>query len=98
VRIISRKSIRELSICIPKPTVRLTRGSGLPNPRPGGNLVEVQAVYPHADLFGKCIVFNVHGRRYRLISAIHFNRQILYIRQVLTHRDYDQGRWKDGCS
>ncbi len=29
-----------------------------------------------------------------LIAAIHFNRGKIYIRDVLTHEDYDEGAWK----
>jgi mRNA interferase HigB len=39
-------------------------------------------------------VFNIGGNKYRLIAAIHFNRQKVYIRHVLTHPEYDRGRWK----
>lgn len=31
---------------------------------------------------------------YRLIAYIRFDKQILYIKSVLTHRDYDKGTWK----
>ena len=36
-------------------------------------------------------VFNVGGGGYRVVVAIHFNRQKLYIRHVFTHAEYD--RW-----
>lgn len=39
-------------------------------------------------------VFNIGGNKYRLIATIHFNTQILYIRDILTHREYDTGKWK----
>ena len=39
-------------------------------------------------------VFNIGGNKYRLIAAIHFNTQKLFVRHLLTHRDYDQGDWK----
>ena len=32
------------------------------------------------------------GNRYRLIAAIHFNTQTLYVRAVLTHSEYDHWR------
>jgi mRNA-degrading endonuclease HigB of HigAB toxin-antitoxin module len=38
---------------------------------------------------GRFFVFDIGGNKFRLIAAIHFNRQILYIRHVLTHREYD---------
>jgi mRNA interferase HigB len=30
-----------------------------------------------------------------LIAAIHYNRRKLYIRHVLTHAEYDRGKWKE---
>ncbi len=39
-------------------------------------------------------VFNIGGNKYRLIAAIHFNTQKLFVRHILTHSDYDTGRWK----
>lgn len=40
-------------------------------------------------------VFNVCGNEYRLIVAMHFNRQLVYTLRLLTHADYSKGRWKD---
>ena len=39
-------------------------------------------------------VFNIGGNKYRLIAAIHFNTQLLYVRDILTHQEYDAGKWK----
>jgi len=39
-------------------------------------------------------VFDIGGNKYRLITAIHFNTQRLFIRHVLTHSQYDNGEWK----
>ncbi len=55
---------------------------------------DVREVYPGADQVGKLTVFNIGGNKYRLIVAIHFNRGKVYVRQVLTHEEYDQGSWK----
>jgi mRNA interferase HigB len=30
-----------------------------------------------------------------LIASIHFNRQKVYIRHVLTHAEYSKERWKE---
>jgi mRNA-degrading endonuclease HigB of HigAB toxin-antitoxin module len=38
---------------------------------------------------------NIGGNRVRLIAAIHYNRKRVYIRAVLTHTEYDEGRWKE---
>jgi mRNA interferase HigB len=34
-------------------------------------------------------VFDVGGNRFRIVAAIHYNRQSLFIRHVLTHAEYD---------
>jgi mRNA interferase HigB len=39
-------------------------------------------------------VFDIGGNKYRLIAYIRFEKQIVYIKAVLTHRDYDKGAWK----
>lgn len=61
------------------------------------SLDEVQEIYPHADPVGDCTVFNIGGNKYRLIVKIRYERQRIYVIHVLTHKDYDKGRWKDDC-
>ncbi|MGH7933769.1 MAG: type II toxin-antitoxin system HigB family toxin [Candidatus Binataceae bacterium] len=39
-------------------------------------------------------VFNIGGNKYRLIAAIHFNTQRLFVRRLVTHSEYDTERWK----
>lgn len=46
------------------------------------------------DKVGDLIVFDIGGNKYRLIAYIRFEKQILYIKAVLTHRDYERGAWK----
>ncbi len=40
-------------------------------------------------------VFNISGNRFRLIAAIHFNRQRVYALRLLTHAEYSKNGWKD---
>jgi mRNA interferase HigB len=60
-------------------------------------IADVRADYPHADAAGRCTVFNIGGNKYRLITKIRFDRQVLYIRFILPHGDYDKGGWKNDC-
>ena len=32
--------------------------------------------------------------RFRLITAMHYNHQILYVLLLLTHGEYDKNHWK----
>ncbi len=56
---------------------------------------ELREGFPHADKVGKLTVFNIGGNKTRLIAAIHYNRQKVYIRAVLPHEEYDTGNWKE---
>ena len=40
------------------------------------------------------VVFNIGGNRYRLIAAIHYNRQKVFVLRFMTHAEYDKERWK----
>ncbi|MFN7933700.1 MAG: type II toxin-antitoxin system HigB family toxin [Bryobacteraceae bacterium] len=63
--------------------------------RAGWNhLVDVRADFPHADSVGVFTVFNISGKKYRLISVIKYRWQIIYIRHILTHAEYDREQWK----
>lgn len=61
------------------------------------NLAELKQVFPSVDLVGKCYVFNVGGNKYRVVTRIHFNRNMVFIRFVLTHSEYDKDKWKFDC-
>jgi mRNA interferase HigB len=39
-------------------------------------------------------VFNIDHNRHRLIAAVHFNTQTVYVLRIMTHREYDRDRWK----
>jgi mRNA interferase HigB len=56
---------------------------------------ELRKIFPHADQVGGLTVFNIGGNKARLIAAIHYNRRKVYIRAVLTHAEYDSGKWKE---
>lgn len=59
------------------------------------SFAELRAIFPSADQVGKLTVFNVGGNKVRLVTAIHYNRKKVYIRAVLTHEEYDKGKWKE---
>ncbi len=64
------------------------------------NLVEVRRTYPDADSVKvrsgrQVLVFNVRRNDYRLIVAMHYNRQIVYTLRFMTHAEYSKDRWKE---
>ena len=61
---------------------------------------DVRIIFPHADAVrvasGNIVtVFNVGGNKYRLVTAIHYNAQRVYVLRLLTHAEYDKDLWKD---
>ncbi len=59
------------------------------------NFAELKQAFNSVDKVGNLYVFNVGGNKLRLITAIHFKTKKVYIRAILTHREYDQDNWKD---
>ncbi len=60
------------------------------------NFTELRTIFPSADQINGLTVFNIGGNKARLIAAIHYNTQRLYSRHVLTHKEYDKNKWKEG--
>jgi mRNA interferase HigB len=58
------------------------------------NFAELKKLFGSADLYKQFTVFNISGNKYRLVVVIHYNRQRVYVRHVLTHHEYDSGRWR----
>ena len=58
------------------------------------NFAQLREMFPNADQVDNKTVFNIGGNKYRLIAALHYNRARVYVRVILTHREYDKGTWK----
>lgn len=61
---------------------------------------EVKRTLPSADQITlpdgrRVVVFNIGGGAFRLITAIHYNRGIVYIRKFMTHAEYSKEEWKN---
>ena len=55
--------------------------------RPSG----IKADYASASFMaGNRVVFNIKGNDYRLVVAVHYDRGMMYVRFVGTHREYDR--------
>ena len=57
-------------------------------------LSDVQMEFPSADQVGQVLVFNIRHNRYRLITRVGYRTQRLYVKAVLTHKEYDREEWK----
>jgi mRNA interferase HigB len=59
------------------------------------HFADVRQSFNSADVVGIYTIFDIKGNEYRIVTAIHYNRQKVFIRYVFTHPEYD--RWnKEG--
>ena len=58
------------------------------------NSASLRATFASVDKVGGRYVFNIGGNKFRLIAGIQFVTQRLFVKTVLTHREYDKGDWK----
>ncbi|MBW4506709.1 MAG: type II toxin-antitoxin system HigB family toxin [Scytonematopsis contorta HA4267-MV1] len=95
MHVITRKRLNEFAKLYPDTKSALTQWYQLVKQNQFASFVELRETFPSADQVGKLTVFNIGGNKVRLIAAIHYNRQKIYIRYVLTHSEYDEQRWKE---
>ena len=50
---------------------------------------QLRESFPSASFVGKWTVFNISGRKYRMITEILYDRGEIVIDQILTHAGYD---------
>jgi len=58
------------------------------------SFTDLKRTFPSVDKVQNLTVFNIGGNKIRLISAIHYNTKCVYIRDILTHAEYDKEKWK----
>jgi len=97
MHIISRKRLKEFWEAYPDAKGALESWYKTAKKAKWKHITEVRQTYSHADAVGSCTVFNIAGNKYRLITKIEYRIQCIFIKQALTHAEYDQEEWKHGC-
>ncbi len=95
MRIITRKRLLEFAKKHPDRNTALESWYRIVKHTKFKSFAELKQTFPSADQVGKLTVFNIGGNKARLIAAIHYNTSRVYIRHVLTHKQYDRGTWKE---
>ena len=99
MRVISRKRLAEFWKGFPDAQTPLLAWYKLAMKADWASLQEVRQDFPHADgveLYCGLVVtvFNIRGNNYRLITRIIYPYRRIYVKTVLTHREYNQNNWK----
>jgi mRNA interferase HigB len=100
VRVISLKLLREFWELHPDAEGPLRAWYRLVLGAQWRSLRDARATFPHADgvrtARGETLtVFNIGGTKYRLVARVRYDYQLVNIRAVLTHAEYNRGAWKE---
>ena len=94
MRIISNSALRSFAVENPRAEGPLQGWRRVIEKNRFENWADLKAAFNTIDKVGDLTVFDIGGNKYRLITYIRFEKQIVYIKAVLHHREYDKGAWK----
>lgn len=92
MRVISNKALTDFAERYPAADEPMQAWRKIVESRHFVSFATLKNTFKATDRVGDYYVFDIGGNKYRIIAAIHFNRQLLYIRNVYTHKEYDA--WK----
>ena len=94
MKVISNSALRAFAAKQPESEIGLQAWRRVIEKNRFANWAALKAAFNAVDKVGDLAVFDIGGNKYRLIAYLRFEKQIVYVKAVLTHRDYDNGAWK----
>jgi mRNA interferase HigB len=94
VRIISVKALREFAAKHSDAAAALAVWRTIVRQADWKSSADVKATFSNSDLVGEETVFNIARNRYRMIAYVSFRGGKVFVKAILTHKEYDQGAWK----
>ncbi len=105
MNIVTRKHVMQAAASYPDAARELMAWRRIVQPARWQSFIEVRRTFADADSVDGFVVFNIRGNRYRLITVIHYSKDIgqritegqIYVRSFLTHKEYDnKSNWNRG--
>ena len=90
MHVISRRTLREFWEQHPPAKTPLAAWFRVLETSEFHDFASLKKAFAAADYFAPYTIFNVGGNKYRVIAAIHYRGQRVYIRHVFTHPEYDE--------
>ena len=88
--VISRRAIRSFVEDHPEALERLLHWSNVTESVEWRTPADVRRTFNSVDFVGDLTVFDIGGNQYRLIAFVHYRRQAVFIKAILTHAQYDK--------
>jgi mRNA interferase HigB len=91
LRIIAKKTLKDFWEVHPDCEQQLKSWFQETSKAKWNNPKQIKVAYPSASLLAENrVVFNIKGNHYRLIVKINFDYQLMWIRFIGTHAEYDK--------
>jgi len=94
IRVLSKRRLKEFWEKHPQAQTPLLAWYAIAKARHWRSPAEVKRDFPHADNVKGLTVFNIGGNDFRLVVDIWYPGQSVYVKSVMTHSEYDKGKWK----
>lgn len=92
MRVISNKALNDFSVIHLPAEEPLQVWRKIIESRRFSSFSEIKNTFNAVDKVDLYYIFDIGGNKYRIVSAIHFDQQKLFVRHVFTHKEYD--KWK----
>ncbi len=97
MRIISEKAITEFWEIYPESESSMKDWISKIRDADWQTFSDIKQTFNTADNYKRCVVFNVGGNNYRVIGIVEYQKHLVFIRAILTHKEYDKDKWKIDC-
>lgn len=94
MRVISKNPLRQFWLRHPESKAILEEWFKRASKFEAMSFSELKQTFGSADYIEGITIFDVGGNRYRLVAVIHYDKQRLYVRHVMTHSEYDRNDWR----
>ena len=94
MRVISNKKLVAFSAAHPDSTAALQAWRKILEKSDPGSFADLKAMFNSVDRVGDLYVFDIKGNSYRIACRIGFGIKICFVTGVMTHTEYDRGKWK----
>jgi mRNA interferase HigB len=94
MRVISRKALKDFAREHAGAEASLDAWYRLAKSAEWASIDDVRKTYPHADFASPYTIFNIKGNTYRVLVIIKYRYQLVLIKHVMTHAEYDKAKWK----
>lgn len=93
MNVLNRKALRQLMVRHAESASAIESWWKVAKAARWSHIVSCRTTFASADQVGRCLIFDILGNNYRLITVVSWRNQRIYIKALLTHREYERNIW-----